>query len=144
MFKCIVLLRLGDTLNSRRAASPLVRLIEGDDKWEAPDHPQGFLRLNCGGTERNRTVTCMSCFSKGNDSVKSFVRNIPRQIVYDAIRRFKALDNDDRRPGSGRKRTANPSRNRKAIEKPVQRNLKASMRQIAHDREISEGSVTRF
>ncbi|GFW41544.1 uncharacterized protein TNCV_4034611 [Trichonephila clavipes] len=27
------------TLNSRRAASALVRLAEGGEKWEAPDHP---------------------------------------------------------------------------------------------------------
>ncbi|GFU69863.1 hypothetical protein TNCV_112821 [Trichonephila clavipes] len=45
-------------LNSRRAASPLVWLMEGEDKWEALA-PQGFLPLNWGGTEQNRTVTCM-------------------------------------------------------------------------------------
>ncbi|GFW09752.1 hypothetical protein TNCV_868141 [Trichonephila clavipes] len=30
------------TLNSRRAASPLVRLVEGDERWEAPDPPPRF------------------------------------------------------------------------------------------------------
>ncbi|GFW31289.1 hypothetical protein TNCV_2578701 [Trichonephila clavipes] len=39
---------------SRRTLSPLVRLSEG----EAPDHSHGVLR-NWGGTERNRTTTCM-------------------------------------------------------------------------------------
>ncbi|GFV57274.1 hypothetical protein TNCV_2822911 [Trichonephila clavipes] len=29
----------GGTLNSRRAASPLVRLVEGEERWEASDHP---------------------------------------------------------------------------------------------------------
>ncbi|GFU92454.1 hypothetical protein TNCV_5018211 [Trichonephila clavipes] len=46
VFKCIVLLWLGGTLNSRRAASPLMWLVEGEERWEAPDHPKGFLPLN--------------------------------------------------------------------------------------------------
>ncbi|GFX99836.1 hypothetical protein TNCV_258741 [Trichonephila clavipes] len=40
----------GGTLNSRRAASPLVWLVEGEERWEVPGHPQGFLPLNWGGT----------------------------------------------------------------------------------------------
>ncbi|GFV44834.1 uncharacterized protein TNCV_563831 [Trichonephila clavipes] len=44
--KCIVPSRNGGTLNSRRAASPLVRLVEGEERWEAPDHPKGVLPLN--------------------------------------------------------------------------------------------------
>ncbi|GFX83489.1 uncharacterized protein TNCV_324381 [Trichonephila clavipes] len=36
--KCIVLSRHGGTLNSRRAASPLMRLVEGEKRWEANDH----------------------------------------------------------------------------------------------------------
>ncbi|GFT19258.1 hypothetical protein TNCV_303641 [Trichonephila clavipes] len=31
-----------DTLNSSRAVSPLVRLGEGEDRWDAPDHPRVF------------------------------------------------------------------------------------------------------
>ncbi|GFU98425.1 uncharacterized protein TNCV_3652561 [Trichonephila clavipes] len=38
--KCIVSSRHGGTLNSLRAASPLERLVEGEKKWEAPDHPR--------------------------------------------------------------------------------------------------------
>ncbi|GFW46048.1 uncharacterized protein TNCV_3276651 [Trichonephila clavipes] len=38
--KCIVPLRHGGDLNSRRAASPLVWLVEGVERREAPDHPQ--------------------------------------------------------------------------------------------------------
>ncbi|GFV55298.1 uncharacterized protein TNCV_5010451 [Trichonephila clavipes] len=49
--------RHGSTLNSRRAASPLVRLVEG--RWETSDHPQSVLPLNWGGIEPKRTVTCM-------------------------------------------------------------------------------------
>ncbi|GFY35593.1 uncharacterized protein TNCV_196931 [Trichonephila clavipes] len=47
------------TLNSHRVASLLVKLVEGEERWKAPDHPQGVLPQNCGGTEKNRTVTCM-------------------------------------------------------------------------------------
>ncbi|GFV99080.1 uncharacterized protein TNCV_1510581 [Trichonephila clavipes] len=70
--------------------------------------------------------------------------NVPRQIVSDAICRFEELGNDVRRLGSGRKRTVNISRNRKAIEKGVQRNLRVSMRQIARDMGISDRSVRRI
>ncbi|GFU72215.1 transposable element Tc1 transposase [Trichonephila clavipes] len=38
--KCIVPLRQGGTLNSHRAASSLVWLVDGEERWEAPDHPQ--------------------------------------------------------------------------------------------------------
>ncbi|GFY09124.1 hypothetical protein TNCV_4663151 [Trichonephila clavipes] len=37
--KCIVPLRYGGTLNSRQATSPLVRLVEGEERWEASDPP---------------------------------------------------------------------------------------------------------
>ncbi|GFW00532.1 hypothetical protein TNCV_693711 [Trichonephila clavipes] len=37
--KCIVPLRHVSTLNSPRAASPLVRLVKGEEKWETSDHP---------------------------------------------------------------------------------------------------------
>ncbi|GFV03356.1 uncharacterized protein TNCV_4019531 [Trichonephila clavipes] len=40
--KCILPSRHGGTLNNRRAASPLVRLVEWEEKWEAPDHPRVF------------------------------------------------------------------------------------------------------
>ncbi|GFT94904.1 uncharacterized protein TNCV_1472071 [Trichonephila clavipes] len=32
----------GGTLNSRRAASPLVKFVEGEERWEAPDPPRMF------------------------------------------------------------------------------------------------------
>ncbi|GFW13115.1 hypothetical protein TNCV_3330471 [Trichonephila clavipes] len=41
--KCVVTLWHGDTLNSRRAASPLVRLVERRERWEVLDHPQDVL-----------------------------------------------------------------------------------------------------
>ncbi|GFW89991.1 uncharacterized protein TNCV_3741771 [Trichonephila clavipes] len=54
------------TLNSRRAASPLVWWVEREKRWETPGHPLGFLPLNWGGTEQNRTVTCMVLTAKAN------------------------------------------------------------------------------
>ncbi|GFX01172.1 uncharacterized protein TNCV_4581381 [Trichonephila clavipes] len=59
--------RHGGTLNSRRAASPLVGLVEGKEMWEALDHPQGVLPQNWGETELNRSVTCMVLKGTAND-----------------------------------------------------------------------------
>ncbi|GFY00408.1 uncharacterized protein TNCV_1664471 [Trichonephila clavipes] len=69
--KCIMPLRHGGTLNTRLAASPLVWLVEGEEKWEAPSHPQGCLPLNRVGTQQNRTVTCMVLKAKANDRCKN-------------------------------------------------------------------------
>ncbi|GFW80964.1 uncharacterized protein TNCV_3780431 [Trichonephila clavipes] len=69
--KCKVPSRLGGTLNSRRVISSLVRLVEGEERWEAPDHSQGVLPLNLGGTEQNRTITCMVLKTKANDRRKN-------------------------------------------------------------------------
>ncbi|GFU88556.1 hypothetical protein TNCV_4442331 [Trichonephila clavipes] len=51
--------RQRSTLNSRRAASPLVRLVERKERLEASDHPQGAFPQNWGENGSNRTVTCM-------------------------------------------------------------------------------------
>ncbi|GFY16621.1 uncharacterized protein TNCV_2787471 [Trichonephila clavipes] len=65
--KCIVPLRHGGTLNSRRAASPLMMLGEGEERRETSDHPQSIFSLNWGGTDPNHTVTCMVLKAKAND-----------------------------------------------------------------------------
>ncbi|GFY25428.1 hypothetical protein TNCV_2485481 [Trichonephila clavipes] len=49
--KCILPSRHEGTLNRRRAASPLVRLVEAIERWEVPDLPQ-----NWGAKEQNRPV----------------------------------------------------------------------------------------
>ncbi|GFT91254.1 uncharacterized protein TNCV_4044791 [Trichonephila clavipes] len=59
--------RHGGTLNSRRAASPLVRLVEEEERWEAPDHHQGVLPQIWGENELNRSVTCMELKATAND-----------------------------------------------------------------------------
>ncbi|GFV93742.1 hypothetical protein TNCV_366431 [Trichonephila clavipes] len=53
-------------LNSRRAANPLVRFVEGEERWEPPT--QGVLPLNWSESElKNRTVTCMVFKATVND-----------------------------------------------------------------------------
>ncbi|GFW75701.1 hypothetical protein TNCV_4428841 [Trichonephila clavipes] len=47
--------RHGDTLNSRMSS----REVGGRERQEASDHCQDVLSQNWGGTEKNRTVTCM-------------------------------------------------------------------------------------
>ncbi|GFX68825.1 stonustoxin subunit alpha [Trichonephila clavipes] len=57
--KCVVPSQHGGTLNNDRATSPLLRLVEREGRWEAPDHSQSVLSQNWGGTEQIRTVTYM-------------------------------------------------------------------------------------
>ncbi|GFU86722.1 uncharacterized protein TNCV_2525901, partial [Trichonephila clavipes] len=65
--KCIVPLRHYGTLISRRAASPLVWLVEGKERWEAHGYTHGFLLLNWGVTEQNHTLTCMVLKAKSSN-----------------------------------------------------------------------------
>ncbi|GFY25406.1 uncharacterized protein TNCV_2485261 [Trichonephila clavipes] len=58
------------TLNSRRASSPLIRLVEGVERWMVPDHSQGVLPQNWGRTGQNRTVIYMVLKAKANDTGK--------------------------------------------------------------------------
>ncbi|GFV87964.1 uncharacterized protein TNCV_782441 [Trichonephila clavipes] len=55
------------TLSSHRAASPLVRLAEWEERWEAHDHRQGVLPRNRGQTELNRSATCIVLKATAND-----------------------------------------------------------------------------
>ncbi|GFV66078.1 uncharacterized protein TNCV_2891481 [Trichonephila clavipes] len=50
---------MGATLNRRRVASPLVRLVEEEEQWETADHLQGAHLQNWGGTELNLTIPLM-------------------------------------------------------------------------------------
>ncbi|GFX96656.1 hypothetical protein TNCV_244431 [Trichonephila clavipes] len=60
---------LGGIPTSRRAASPPMRFMEGEQKRGAPGHPQGVLPQNWGGTKRNCTVNCTVL--KANDRSKN-------------------------------------------------------------------------
>ncbi|GFS91482.1 hypothetical protein TNCV_1139221 [Trichonephila clavipes] len=57
----------GGTLNSRRAASPLMKFAEGEERWEAPDHTQGVLTQHCVETEPNHTVAGMVLKAMANN-----------------------------------------------------------------------------
>ncbi|GFW31407.1 hypothetical protein TNCV_3416631 [Trichonephila clavipes] len=48
-------LQHGGTLNSRRAASPLMRLVEGEERWEAPDS-LGCFPSKLGWNQAKKTV----------------------------------------------------------------------------------------
>ncbi|GFY21637.1 hypothetical protein TNCV_1167821 [Trichonephila clavipes] len=63
--KCIMPLQYGGTLNSRQDASSLARLVEGKERWEAPDYTEGVLPQNWCGIEPNPTVTSMVLKAKG-------------------------------------------------------------------------------
>ncbi|GFW15290.1 uncharacterized protein TNCV_3739941 [Trichonephila clavipes] len=65
--KCTMSLWHGGTLNSRRTTSPLMRLVKGEERWEAPDSPQSVLPQNWDETELNRSVTCMVLKATADD-----------------------------------------------------------------------------
>ncbi|GFW70860.1 hypothetical protein TNCV_3366101 [Trichonephila clavipes] len=50
-----------------RATCPLVRLVEGKERWENSDQPEGILPQNWGGNEPNHTVICMVLKATAND-----------------------------------------------------------------------------
>ncbi|GFV51327.1 uncharacterized protein TNCV_3615251 [Trichonephila clavipes] len=45
----------------------LVKWVEGEKGWEAPDNAQGILLLSWGGTEINHSVTCMVLKATANN-----------------------------------------------------------------------------
>ncbi|GFV61185.1 hypothetical protein TNCV_856551 [Trichonephila clavipes] len=57
--------QLWGTLNNRQAASPLVRLVAGDERWETPDPPAGCSPSELGTVYR--TVICIVLNAKSND-----------------------------------------------------------------------------
>ncbi|GFW71101.1 hypothetical protein TNCV_91441 [Trichonephila clavipes] len=66
--KCIVHVRQGmSTLNSRRAASPLVKMGSEEERWKALDLLQGVLLQNWGEINPNHTVICMMLKATAKD-----------------------------------------------------------------------------
>ncbi|GFV91984.1 uncharacterized protein TNCV_1894201 [Trichonephila clavipes] len=64
--KCIVPSRYGGTLNSHTAESPQVKLVEEEERCEAPTTPRVFSQ-NWGEAELNRFVTRMVLKATAND-----------------------------------------------------------------------------
>ncbi|GFU65132.1 hypothetical protein TNCV_4056021 [Trichonephila clavipes] len=58
----------GGILNSHRAASSLVRMVEVEERWELPVHLQGIHPQNWDGADQNFTLTCMMIKATANDS----------------------------------------------------------------------------
>ncbi|GFU66191.1 hypothetical protein TNCV_2858641 [Trichonephila clavipes] len=54
--------------------SPLVGLVEEEERWDITDHPQGYHPRHWGGTEPNHTVICMVFKTTDNDrrTISSF------------------------------------------------------------------------
>ncbi|GFV71712.1 hypothetical protein TNCV_3535001 [Trichonephila clavipes] len=61
--------------NSRRAASPLVKFVEKEDRWEVPDHPRVFS-LKIVVEPSQITASCMMLKDTAND--KCICRPLPR------------------------------------------------------------------
>ncbi|GFV72627.1 uncharacterized protein TNCV_2602341 [Trichonephila clavipes] len=59
VYKCILPSQHGGTINNHEVASPLVRSVEGEERWEASDDLLGFFPQNWGGAEQNSIVICM-------------------------------------------------------------------------------------
>ncbi|GFY32331.1 hypothetical protein TNCV_3558391 [Trichonephila clavipes] len=60
----IVSLRHEDT--TLRSAKTILRLVERAESLKAPNHPQGALPQNFGGSETNHPVTCIMLKAEGN------------------------------------------------------------------------------
>ncbi|GFV82355.1 uncharacterized protein TNCV_3443451 [Trichonephila clavipes] len=83
--KCIVISRNEVTLNSRRAASPLVRLVEEQERWRTSYYPQGVILQNWGATKQNRSVTFIALKAKANDRCKNLVLSCDNFVGFDLI-----------------------------------------------------------
>jgi transposase len=70
--------------------------------------------------------------------------NIPRNTVYDAIKRYKELGSLEDRPRSGRPVTGATVANKEKIRKKISRNLQRSMKAMEKSMKISEDSVRKI
>ena len=59
--------------------------------------------------------------------------NLPRQTVYDAIKRYKELGTTQDKPRSGRPRTATTPANLNKLRLRISRNPRKSMRKLAKE-----------
>ncbi|GFW38456.1 uncharacterized protein TNCV_1333091 [Trichonephila clavipes] len=72
------------TLNSREAASPLVRLMEEEVRWEVSDHLHGVFPQNFCRTDPKRNVTYMVLKAKTNNKrMSSLCRDEFRGPLFD-------------------------------------------------------------
>ncbi|GFX22982.1 hypothetical protein TNCV_2086901 [Trichonephila clavipes] len=97
--KCIVSSRHEDTLNTRRAASPLVWLVEEEERWQAFGHSEGFSTKQ-GSSEISSTSTTHMLsphpiFSRCHSRIRPppFIRRFHAQITSGSPLRQHAVDN---------------------------------------------------
>ncbi|GFW57837.1 uncharacterized protein TNCV_2927561 [Trichonephila clavipes] len=93
--KCRVPLWHGGTLNNRRAASPLVRLVEGEERWEAPDHTPRVFSLKI-GLEPSQNVLSPECcliLWLTTDVHSALCRDEFRGPLSDIVRQTHCLNN---------------------------------------------------
>ncbi|GFT50212.1 hypothetical protein TNCV_3622671 [Trichonephila clavipes] len=89
--KCIVPLRHGVTINSRRAASHLVRLEEREDKWEASDPLRVFslkivveptkIVLSPAWCSKLRLTTCIKILALSRDEFHELRSDFVRLVA---------------------------------------------------------------
>ena len=103
-----------------------------------------LLLLSCYFFSASQTsiVQFWSCFVK-EDAHCKIVRllGVLKQIMSDAIKRFNQLVHEGDRQGRGRKHTVDTPRNCRVIRKRARGNLRAYMRKVALETDISDRLV---
>ncbi|GFU39809.1 hypothetical protein TNCV_1949881 [Trichonephila clavipes] len=90
--KCIVPSRHGGTLNSRRAVSTLVRLVEGVTWWETTENRQGVpLKI---GVETNQIVLSPAWGSKLRITTVSGKKKLSLHEVLDLLQNLPPESSD--------------------------------------------------
>ena len=80
---------------------------------------------------------------KAGISIKKIINllKVPKSTVYDALDRYKELDNAKDRPRSGRPISALTKENIKAVRERIRRNPKRSMRKMANQMKMDPKSM---
>ncbi|GFT76574.1 extracellular matrix protein 3 [Trichonephila clavipes] len=133
-----VLLRHWGTLNSRRAASHLVRLVEGKESMSSRHHIDDFMRGRIiGNIEEGRKIT---------DVTREF--DIAHSVVSRLWKSFKITGMCSRRHGGGRVRSTTPAEDRYIV-LSAKRNRRTTAQQVANQflaasgKQISRKTVAR-
>ncbi|GFW95973.1 hypothetical protein TNCV_4174001 [Trichonephila clavipes] len=71
------------TLGSCQAANPVVRFVEREKRWEAPDLQKGVLPQNLREIKPNRIVPCM--LLKAMDKDRRASTSLPRKLLWASI-----------------------------------------------------------
>ncbi|GFV47703.1 transposable element Tcb2 transposase [Trichonephila clavipes] len=118
--KCIVPFAAWGTLNNRRSARPLVWLVEGEERLEAPDHLQGFplpsklgwnlAKTNCNLHEAWKVVGRLQGGQTHAEVAQAI--GVSQSVISRIWNCFLETGNAVRRPGQGRRWATTPSEDR--------------------------------